>query len=334
MNPQSRSTFFRQAGRLGIALLLLVWLSTPLVGQFPPPRIIGNPPVVAPAAPPAPKKTGKIEPGTVEVQFRDDSKLKMILRVERIEMVTAYGKLLIPPAAVHQITFGFHIDADTAKRIDMLIGHLGSTDFKERQAATEELLSLGARAYPALVQASKSQDKEVVRRAEAVLEKLRDAIPFEDLERPMTDVIVTADCKFTGRIQADSFKVKTFQFGEQQIQLGDLRALRSMNALEPELVALPDPGTLMQYQDKIGQTFLFRVTGSVNSGTVWGTGVYTPDSPLAMAAVHAGVLKPDQTGVVKVTIVAGPPAYFGSTANGVTTSPWNGGFVGAFQVER
>jgi len=322
MNPPNRSAFFGKACWTTVALL--VGLGTPLIGD-------GR----KPAETEAPKKPAKPGPdaSAVEAHFRDDSKLKMALREERIDVVTPYGKLSIPAADIRQIDFGFHIDGETSKRVETAIGNLGSNEFKEREAATAELLALGAKAYPALLQAAKHTDKEVARRAEAVLDKLRDAIPPEDLERPSADVIQTADSKFTGRIQADAFKVKTFQFGDQQVQLGDLRTLRSLASIEPDLVVLPDPGALMQYQDKIGKTFAFRVTGT-NNGAVWGTGVYTPDSSLATAAVHAGVLKVNQTGVVKVTMVIGPPAYAGSQQNGVTSQPWNGGFNGAFQVNK
>src|SRR5262249_204268 len=74
-----------------------------------------------------------------------------------------------------------------------------------------------------------------------------------------------------------------------------------------------------------GQTYHFRVTGAVNVGTVWGTGVYTSDSPLATVAVHAGLLKVGQTGVIKVTIVPAQAAYMGSTQNGVPTNGYGGG---------
>jgi hypothetical protein len=78
----------------------------------------------------------------------------------------------------------------------------------------------------------------------------------------------------------------------------------------------PDPVSLQGFP--AGQTFLFRVTGRVG-GTVWGTDVYTSDSELATAAVHAGVLRPGETGVVQVQTLGGRPAYAGSTRNGVTT---------------
>jgi hypothetical protein len=94
---------------------------------------------------------------------------------------------------------------------------------------------------------------------------------------------------------------------------------------------LADPGTLSAYRDKVGQSFLFEVTGTT-AGSVWGTGVYTDDSTLAAAAVHAGILGNGKKGVVKVTILQGQAAYNGSTQNGVTSGQW-ANFDGSFRVE-
>jgi hypothetical protein len=93
----------------------------------------------------------------------------------------------------------------------------------------------------------------------------------------------------------------------------------------------PDPGTVGGLRDKVGQTFVFEVTGRTD-GTVWGTGIYTDDSPLATAAVHAGVLKNGQKGLVKVTILKGEASYVGSTANDVTTNPY-GEWQGSYRIE-
>jgi beta-lactamase regulating signal transducer with metallopeptidase domain len=90
----------------------------------------------------------------------------------------------------------------------------------------------------------------------------------------------------------------------------------------------PDPGTLTQFRNRGGQTLAFRVTGSTD-GTVWGSDVYTDDSSLATAAVHAGLLEPGEEGIVRATILPGLPRYEGSTENGVTTrsyGPWEGSF--------
>ena len=52
---------------------------------------------------------------------------------------------------------------------------------------------------------------------------------------------------------------------------------------------------------------------------VWGTGIYTNDSDIATAAVHAGLITSGQTAVISVTPLPGQSSYTGSTANGVTT---------------
>ena len=56
-------------------------------------------------------------------------------------------------------------------------------------------------------------------------------------------------------------------------------------------------------------------------GTVWGTGPYTDDSAICVAAVHAGVVGP-QGGTVTVVATPGLEAYEGSTQNGVTTTSY------------
>jgi hypothetical protein len=97
------------------------------------------------------------------------------------------------------------------------------------------------------------------------------------------------------------------------------------------VTALPDPGTLTGHRGDVGKSFLFEVTGA-NAGPVWGTEVYTDDSSLATAAVHAGVLAVGQKGVVKVTILPGQADYTSSTSNGVTSGSW-GSWVGSYRVE-
>lgn len=88
---------------------------------------------------------------------------------------------------------------------------------------------------------------------------------------------------------------------------------------------LPDPGSLSGYTGRIGAALYFKVTGLTNtSGGIWGTGIYTADSRLAYAAVHAGVLQAGQTGTVKVIIEPGQSSYTASSANGVTSNPYSG----------
>ncbi len=120
---------------------------------------------------------------------------------------------------------------------------------------------------------------------------------------------------------------------EQLAYLDQLLAERqtSQSAEVPNLAVQPDPGNLTAYRGKVGQTFRFLVTGST-SGSVWGTDVYTDDSHLATAAVHAGVLREGEKGVVTVTILPGRASYEGSTRFGVTSKSY-GAWSGSFQFE-
>ncbi len=88
------------------------------------------------------------------------------------------------------------------------------------------------------------------------------------------------------------------------------------------------PANLTGYRNRVGQSFQFLLTGAT-SGGVWGTDVYTDDSSVARAAVHAGVIAPGETKTVTVTVLPGQSNYAASTRNGVTTSSW-GAWSGSY----
>jgi hypothetical protein len=94
---------------------------------------------------------------------------------------------------------------------------------------------------------------------------------------------------------------------------------------------LPDPGNMLKYRNNNGQTYSVKVTGT-DQGSVWGgsNGIYTDDSRLGKAAVHAGLLKVGQEGVVKVTLVSGQQKYTGNTQNGITTANY-GAYQGSYK---
>lgn len=90
----------------------------------------------------------------------------------------------------------------------------------------------------------------------------------------------------------------------------------------------PDPGNLTGYRNQVGKTHVFHVTGHL-TGSVWGSQIYTDDSDLGAAAVHSGLLREGQTGVVKVTILPGQDHYDGAASNGITSSSyetWQGSY--------
>ena len=97
--------------------------------------------------------------------------------------------------------------------------------------------------------------------------------------------------------------------------------------------ALPDPGYVKNGANDIGKAFYFSVTGVTSGGSIYGTDIYTNDSHLAMAAVHSGVLRAGQQGVVKVTILPGQSQYTATLRNGVTSYAY-GNWSVSFKVER
>lgn len=56
-------------------------------------------------------------------------------------------------------------------------------------------------------------------------------------------------------------------------------------------------------------------------GSIWGTDIYTDDSSVCTAAVHAGLITTNG-GFFMITILDGQESYAGSEQNGVTTSDW------------
>jgi hypothetical protein len=279
------------------------------------------------------KKPAKV--GTaVEVRFLDGSVLKLTVLDERLTMQTAYGKLLIPVTAVRTIDFASRVPAELAREVEAAIADLGGDDFKKRELAGERLLELGIAAYPSLVEAAKGTNKEAARRAEELVMRLRDVYSEAQLEIRKHDVVVTADSKLTGKLDADTFKAKTVQFGAVTLQLGLVRSLKSVaehDDATDSAIAQADPGTLEAFTDKMGKRLVFRVTGST-MGTIYGTDIYTTDSNLATAAVHAGVLKAGQTGLVRLRIVPNPPGdYVSTTRNGITSNPW-AAYPTAYQI--
>lgn len=104
-------------------------------------------------------------------------------------------------------------------------------------------------------------------------------------------------------------------------------------------VGTQEPGRIYAFKDESalsaitfvpGTSFYCRVTGST-SGRIWGTDIYTSDSSLNTAAVHAGIVKPGETAIVKVTMEGPRQSYQGSTRNGVTSASY-GSFGASYTI--
>ena len=113
---------------------------------------------------------------------------------------------------------------------------------------------------------------------------------------------------------------------------GKLSPKQLRNLLEQGFLAADAPATMHGLCDTIGTSYYFRVIGQVD-GSLWGSDVYTGDSLIGTAAVHAGLVKPLEVAVLKVTVVAPPSQFAGSVRHGVTSHDF-GRYGSAYRLSR
>ncbi|MFE6305407.1 LCCL domain-containing protein [Nocardiopsis sp. NPDC057823] len=73
--------------------------------------------------------------------------------------------------------------------------------------------------------------------------------------------------------------------------------------------------------------------GTKNAGSVWGDGIYSDDSSVGLAAVHAGLITLQSGGRVTFTVRPGRESYRASTRNGITSRTWDE-WSGSFEFVR
>ena len=81
----------------------------------------------------------------------------------------------------------------------------------------------------------------------------------------------------------------------------------------------------------VGDQVTLQLTGRAN-GPVWGDFIYTLDSDLGTAAVHAGLLAVGETKPVKIWVVPPPDRFGEATRNGIRSMKW-GAFPAAFLMQ-
>jgi hypothetical protein len=275
----------------------------------------------------------------VEVKCADDSTLKVKLLDDKLELVTKHGFLQVAVADVRRIEFATRCPPDVAEKIAIAISKLGHPDFPTRERATADLKAFRERAYPFLLKTLKHDDPEVSRRADEAVKAIQAKVPPAQLDARDTDVVYTDDSKIAGKLTAQTMRVSTSMFGEQLLKLADVRSLRTGAAVAAEEFrdAPPAPANLGTFQQQFGKELVFTVTGHTpgpQQPSLWGTDLYTLDSSLAAAAVHAGLAKPGEVVAVRIRIVQSPPQYVASTRNGVNSTAYGNFPAGAFEFVR
>ena len=90
------------------------------------------------------------------------------------------------------------------------------------------------------------------------------------------------------------------------------------------------PANMKGYRGNNGSVYTFQVTGNSN-GRIWGgsDNIYTDDSDIATAAVHAGLVSPGSTAIIKITILPGRSSYPSLSRNGINSiqyGSWDGSY--------
>ena len=100
---------------------------------------------------------------------------------------------------------------------------------------------------------------------------------------------------------------------------GKLSPTQMRKLLEQGFLAADAPANMDGLCDSVGATYYFRVIGT-DRGAASGAPTSTPaNSQIGVAAVHAGLMKPLEVAVLKVTVVTPPTQFHGSVRHGVTS---------------
>lgn len=177
-------------------------------------------------APVAPK------PVDVVVRFHDGTTVRRVSIQDSVEIVTRYGKLSVPFADIRRIEFGLHSSEESTKKLDEALAGLVGNNFQKREKAGQDLFALGRLAYPSLLALAREKDKdpETKRRVEALLERIQEAIPEEELRTEAEDIIRTRKCVLAGRIQSPVLKAKAESLGELSMKLSELRSIHASSS--------------------------------------------------------------------------------------------------------
>jgi|SRR5579883_744660 len=301
--------------------------------------------------------TSKNEPATFELRTHDDTVMKVVLLDPSVSLITKYGKLSIPAADVRRLEFGFRYPEGMKSKIDKAIEELGSLDFRTREDAEQRLADIGHFAIPSLRRTQKSEDPEVVRRAQAVLKLLEGKLGEGKEELRDYDVVETPEFTVKGQLELTALKVRTKYFGDATLKLTDIKSFRSISsasnaefALDAAKYAKLDQADWLETQIEVssGQQLEVTATGKIDQ---WpqGPGQYMSEPGGLPGYTAAGAL-PDGSQRIGVPgqIVAkigakGTPFPVGAAYKGkvsasgrlylrISPSPWNCNSTGSYKI--
>jgi hypothetical protein len=284
-----------------------------------------------------------------EIRFTDESVIRVFVLQEQIDVITQFGKLVVPLKNIQRIDFGVHLPEGLDQKVVSTIGQLGNENYKLREAALRDLVGWGPFAYPLVYRATRAEEPEVAKRAGIALDKIRAKHPAGKLRLREDDIIVTTKFTIIGRIVTPLFKTSSDNFGDMGVALFKLRSLRCLNnLLETELVLDAEKyGSASNQWLDTGIELLtdgrlvIVASGAVN---LWPQGGNTPTYMSTPKGFKGGANGPFLAGTLIGKIGEdGPPFTIGERYEGLPTregklylhivpSPWNNASAGSYQV--
>ncbi|MCX7702713.1 MAG: hypothetical protein N2234_01230 [Planctomycetota bacterium] len=185
--------------------------------------VLAQQPPKQPAEPP--KEQPKEEGVPVRAELKDGNLVVGTVMVDKFEIETAYGKLVVPSSEIRKIVVGKAADKELVERIKKLVAQLGVEEFKDRKQAMDELLKLGRLALSDLKAALKSEDAEVKKNAESLIAEIEQQFPPGGEEEVIDDdEVVTNRFTIRGTILQDEFSFKT-KYGELKVKKKDVKRM-------------------------------------------------------------------------------------------------------------
>ena len=126
--------------------------------------------------------------------------------------------------------------------------------------------------------------------------------------------------------------ISIFEVGEDGTLMTGAWMENGSAGQDAKVLVDPSSRNATVYKGRNGERFTFLCPPGLKiRDRLWGTDLYTHDSLVCEAGVHAGVIRADTGGTVTIEMRPGADAYTGSLRNGVTSWSW-GAFDGSFVV--
>jgi hypothetical protein len=140
-----------------------------------------------------------------------------------------------------------------------------------------------------------------------VNEKKWNGVPQEDLVLAIKD--------------SNNCKLKVLQMLLSKVEVSSNEAPKK-ERISSKYIPIDWNDNVARLRGRLEQDFSFKCAPNGRASSVWGTDVYTDDSKVCSAGVHAGLITVKDGGVVTLRIKPGEEYYIGSKRNGISSQKY------------